>query len=124
MTTLPRRSVRRKMFKMNGVFKTKSKLSLGDWLKFTSETLQRGREYEKNNADLKDKAIADSLEQAELKLIETWKLLGYDQKEIDMLREANALLVVKDLSTWKEDKKLARKLMNDARESLIQRVNG
>jgi hypothetical protein len=124
MTTLPRRSVRRRMLKMNRVFKTKSKLGYHDWLKITAETLQRGREYEKNNSDLKDKSIADSLEQAELKLIENWKLLGYDQKEIDMLREANALLVVKDLSTWKEDKKLARKLMNDAKELLIQRING
>ena len=124
MTTLPRRSVRRKMLKMNGYFKSKSQLGFNDWLKITSDTLTRGREYEKTNSDIRDKSIADSLEKAELKLIENSKLFGYDQKEIDKLREANALLVVKDLSTWKEDKKLARGLMREAKESLIQRMNG
>jgi hypothetical protein len=124
MTTLPRRSVRRKMLKMNGFFKSKSQLGFNDWLKITSDTLTRGREYEKNNSDLRDKSIADSLEKAELRLIENWKLIGYDQKEIDKLREANALLVIKDTSTWKEDKKLARGLLKEAKESLIQRMNG
>ena len=124
MTTLPRRSVRRKMLKMNGYFKSKSQLGFNDWLKITSDTLTRGREYEKTNSDIRDKSIADSLEKAELKLIENWKVFGYDQNEIDKLREANALLVVKDLSTWKEDKKLARGLMREAKESLILRMNG
>jgi hypothetical protein len=124
MTTLPRRSVRRKMLKMNGYFKSKSQLGFNDWLKITSDTLTRGREYEKTNSDLMDKSIADSLEKAELKLIENWKLIGYDQKEIEQLREANALLAVKDISTWKEDKKLARSLMKHANESLIERMNG
>lgn len=124
MTTLPRRSVRRKMLKMNGFFKSKSQLGFNNWLKITSQTLTRGREYEQNNSDMRDKAISSSLEKAELNLIENWKLIGYDQQEIDKLREANAILAVKDLSTWREDKKLAIKLMREAKESLIQRMNG
>jgi hypothetical protein len=124
MTTLPRRSVRRKMLKMNGFFKSKGQLGFNDWLKITSQTLTRGREYEQNNSDMRDKAISSSLEKAELNLIENWKLIGYDQQEIDKLREANAILAVKDLSTWREDKKLAVKLMREAKESLIQRMNG
>jgi hypothetical protein len=124
MTTLPRRSVRRKMLKMNGFFKSKGQLGFNDWLKITSQTLTRGREYEQNNSDMRDKAISSSLEKAELNLIENWKLIGYDQQEIDKLREANAILAVKDLSTWREDKKLAIKLMREAKESLIQRMNG
>ena len=40
-----------------------------------------------------------------------------------MLREANAILMVKNKETWKADKKEARQIMKDARESLNKRLN-
>jgi hypothetical protein len=40
-----------------------------------------------------------------------------------MLREANAMLTVKDKESWHTDKKVARKLMKEARESLNKRLN-
>ena len=40
-----------------------------------------------------------------------------------MLREANAILAIRDKKTWHTDKKVARKLMKEARESLNKRIN-
>ena len=40
-----------------------------------------------------------------------------------MLREASAILAVRHKETWKTDKKEARKLMKEARESLNKRMN-
>ena len=51
------------------------------------------------------------------------KEYSYNESEIKMLREANAILSVKDKKTWHTDKKVARKLMKDARESLNKRLN-
>ncbi len=40
-----------------------------------------------------------------------------------MLREANVILAIRDKKTCNNDKKVARKLMKEARESLNKRIN-
>jgi len=54
---------------------------------------------------------------------ETWAAIGYNETEIAMLGEAWIQTAVKNKETYREDKKLARKLMKEARESLNSRLN-
>ena len=71
------------------------------------------------------KRVMDSIEeQLETKLKsqkETWKEIGYNEAEIEMLEEASALLSVKDRENLRADKKRARQLMKDAKASLLSR---
>lgn len=122
MSALPRRSTRRRMLKANGFFRSKSQLSFKEWLQLTKQTGERGVEYSKENTDAMDKSIAEQLEAKEVSLIGTWKESGYNDKEIEMLRTANAIYVVKDRSSWKEDKKVARQAINAARQSYLERT--
>ena len=54
---------------------------------------------------------------------DTWKQIGYNDAEIEMLSEAFFILAVKNKQTIREDKKAARKLMKQAKDSLIERLN-
>ena len=74
-----------------------------------------------------EKRIMDQLEeqlaQKAESLKETWKQIGYNDAEIEMLSEAFFIMAVKNKQTIREDKKAARKLMKDAKELLIGRLN-
>ena len=74
-----------------------------------------------------EKRIMDQLEeqlaQKAESLKETWKQIGYNDAEIEMLSEAFFISSVKNKQTLREDKKAARKLMKDAKDSLIERFN-
>ena len=67
--------------------------------------------------------IEEQLSQKAEGLKGTWKEIGYNDAEIEMLSEAFFTLSVKNKQTLREDKKAARKLMKDAKDSLTQRVN-
>jgi hypothetical protein len=56
-------------------------------------------------------------------LKETWASIGYNESEIAMLEEAWIQTAVKNKETYREDTKLARKLMKEAKESLKSRLN-
>ena len=74
-----------------------------------------------------EKRIMDQLEEQLSQKVEglkgTWKEVGYNDAEIEMLSEAFFTLSVKNKQTLREDKKAARKLMKDAKDSLIGRLN-
>lgn len=123
MTQTPNRRQRRLAMKYQGILRAKSKLSFKDWMEVTSESLKKGKEIHAANVDAAEKSIAEQLEAIEVKKIEAWKSEGYNESEIEMLREANAILTVRDKETWHTDKKAARKLMKEARESLNSRKN-
>lgn len=123
MTQAPNRRQRRLAMKYQGILKAKSKLPFQQWLEITRENFERGKELHAANIDAMEKRISENLESIEGIKIAAWKDEGYNDKEIEMLREANAILAVKDKNTWHSDKKVARKLMNDARESLNKRLN-
>lgn len=123
MTLSANRRQRRLAMKYQGILKAKSKLPFHEWMELTKENIVKGREIHAANTDAVEKSIAQQLESLELKQIEAWKEVGYDEQEIAMLREASAILTVRDKETWKTDKKEARKLMKDARESLNKRLN-
>ena len=124
MTQAPNRRQRRLAMKYQGLLKAKSKLPFHKWMEFTRDNIERGKEIHAANVDSVDKKIASQLEAAEERQIEVWREVGYDESEIKMLREANAILMVKNKETWKADKKEARQIMKDARESLNKRLNG
>jgi len=92
-------------------------------MEVTRENLERGKELHAANTDAVEKRIAEQLESIEERKIVAWKETGYNDKEIEMLREANAILAIRDKKTWHTDKKVARKLMKEARESLNKRIN-
>lgn len=123
MTQAPNRRQRRLAMKYQGILKAKSRLPFHEWMKVTAEALEKGKELHKANVDAAEKKIAEQLESIEERKIEAWKEIGYNEKEIEMLREANAILTVRYKETWHTDKKEARKLMKDARESLNKRLN-
>lgn len=123
MTQAPNRRQRRLAMKYQGILRAKSKLSFKNWMEVTSESIKNGKELHRAHVDAAETSIATQLEEIESKKIEDWKAEGFNDKEIKMLREANAILTVRDKETWQADKKVARKLMRDARESLNNRKN-
>jgi hypothetical protein len=123
MTQAPNRRQRRLAMKYQGMLKAKSKLPFQKWMEVTRENLERGKELHAANTDAVEKRIAEQLESIEERKIVAWKETGYNDKEIEMLREANAILAIRDKKTWHTDKKVARKLMKEARESLNKRIN-
>jgi trehalose/maltose hydrolase-like predicted phosphorylase len=123
MTQAPNRRQRRLAMKYQGLLKAKSKLPFHKWMEVTRENIERGKELHAANTDAVEQRIASQLESMEESQIIAWKEVGYNDKEIEMLREANAMLTVKDKESWHTDKKVARKLMKEARESLNKRLN-
>ena len=85
------------------------------------------RASSKEAKEAHEKKIMDQLEeqlgQKAESLKETWKQIGYNDAEIEMLSEAFFISSVKNKQTLREDKKAARKLMKDAKDSLIERIN-
>ncbi len=123
MTQAPNRRQRRLAMKYQGLLKAKSKLPFHKWMEITKENIERGKELHAANTDAVEKSIAERLESIEERQIIAWREVGYNENEIKLLREANAILMVRDKETWKSDKKDARKMMRDARESLNKRLN-
>lgn len=88
---------------------------------------ERLRASSKEAKEAHEKKIMDQLEeqlaQKAESLKETWKQIGYNDAETEMLSEAFFMTSVKNKQTLREDKKAARKLMKDAKDSLIERLN-
>lgn len=117
------RRQRRQMLRERGILKQISKLS------FFSETRTAIREQNREQGRQMHQAWLDHLEgqqaerlEAKLELMkETWANIGYNTEEIAKLEEAWALTTVKDKNTWKEDRKKARQLLQEAAESRANR---
>ena len=121
METLPNRFVRRKMNKRNGLINLKRKLPFSAWCKICSENAKRGNEIHQSNVDKKDMLFQARLESKEIVQIEFWKKQGHTEEEIEKLRTAWAILTIKDRDTWKKDKKIARAILKEVRQSLLKR---
>jgi type II secretory pathway component PulF len=67
--------------------------------------------------------IEEQLGQKAESLKETWTQIGYNEAEIEMLSEAFSMLSIKNKQTLREDKKAAKNLMKQAKDSLTQRLN-
>jgi len=124
MNNIPTRRERRAAMKYQGILKMKSKLPFSKWCEFTTNTIKAGKEIFEANRDRMEKSIGEQLEAIEAKLISSWREMGYNDSEIEQLREANAILTVRDMETWKTDKKVARKIMKEVHQELLSRSNG
>ncbi len=120
---IPNRKQRRNVMKYQGILGVIGKLSLEKRSEIRESNRIKGKEIHATNVDAYDQYRSEQFEIIEGKKIIAWKAMGYNDKEIEMLREANAILIVKDKKMWHADKKEARLLMKKARESLNKRLN-
>jgi len=122
-TTSNSRRSRRAQMKAAGMLRVKNTYSYFSgprqaWYKKTREDGKAAQEAtEKRTND----SIEEQLQSNLNKLKETWAEIGYNSEEIEMLNEAFILLSVKNKDTLRSDKKEARKLMKDAKTSLMSR---
>lgn len=122
--TVSRRQRRAQLSAM-GYLKIKNKLSplspegieLRNSLRVNSKAAKEA--FEKRIMD----QIEEQLGQKAESLKVTWKQIGYNDAEIEMLSEAFFTLSVKNPKTLREDKKSARNLMKKAKDLLTQRLN-
>lgn len=124
MSNIPTRRERRAAMKYQGILKAKSNATFNKWLEFTKASIKNGAEIFKVKENSFEKSIAEQLEAKELIMIEHWKAEGYNEAEIEKLREAYATLTVKQNSTWHADKKIARNLIKEVNQSRTARANG
>jgi hypothetical protein len=119
---IPNHTQRRLAMKHQGLLKQKRNLSLSDWSKLCREIRSNGQEIHQANVDRNDKCNFAKLEEFESTKISNWRKDGYTNKEIEQLREAYALLAIKNKATWHTDKKVARKIIKDTRSQLQKRL--
>jgi len=118
---IPSRSQRRMAMKHQGLLKQKRNLSLLDWTKLCKEIRAKGNEIQEANAERCENIAFAKLEEIEASKMLAWKTEGYNDKEIEKLREAYSIMAVKNKDTWKTDKKIARNIIKEARLSLQKR---
>jgi hypothetical protein len=121
-SSIPNRSQRRMAMKHQGFLKQKRNLALPEWLLLCKEVISKGNEIHQANIDRVDKSVFARFEEIESAKIIQWKEEGYTDKEIKQLREAYALIMIKDKTTWHADKKLARKMLKELRLKLQKRL--
>lgn len=126
------RRQRRFMLRQQGALRYISKLPLADKLKIQRENIENGRKLHQQHLDINEKRNHEMLER-KLEgytneegehvdgLKDTWRQIGYNEKEINMLEEAWALSIVKDKETYQADKKKRRQLVKEAKASLDSR---
>jgi len=118
---IPNRRQRRMAMAHQGLLKQKSKLSLAEWYKLCSEIKIKGNEIHEANIERDEKSNFARLEEIESVNISNWKEEGYTDKEIEQLREAYSIFMIKDKSTWHKDKKVARKIIKELSSTLYNR---
>jgi L-lactate utilization protein LutC len=124
MNTLPKRRDRRSIMKFQGLFKKKNKKTFKDWLLFIQDNIKNGAEIFSTNKDVVEKSINEQLEKMELSMIEFWKDTGFNESEIEKLRESYAMSAVKFKDTRQEDSKVSRSLVKEAEVLKKERLNG
>lgn len=128
------RKQRRYMMKQQGVLRYISKLPfLGETRsQIRQQNIENGRKLHQQHLDMQEKANAERLERKLEGYIDengervngikdTWRAVGYNDAEIEMLEEAWALSVIRDKETYREDKKKIKQLQRDAQASLASR---
>ena len=110
------RRQRRYMLKQQKALRYISKLPLKDKLEIQRQNQENGRKLHQQHLDIIEKRNHEMLER-KLEgytnedgehvegLKDTWRQMGYNDKEMNMLEEAWALSIVKDRETYQEDKK-------------------
>ncbi|MEN8835568.1 MAG: hypothetical protein ABF265_06055 [Polaribacter sp.] len=122
-TTSNSRRSRRAQMKAAGMLRVKNTYSYfsGPRQAWYAKTQEDGKAAQEANEKRTNDSIEEQLQAKLNNLKETWAEIGYNSEEIEMLNEAFILLSVKNKDTLRSDKKEARKLMKDAKTSLMSR---
>ena len=120
MNRIANRKQRREAMKSQGILRMIGKLSYAKRAEIRQANLARGREAHAVMADQVDKVRWAHLEAKEIKMMKTWREVGYSDEEITMLREAWSINVVGGAS--REDLKKSAVLVKSAQESLHTRL--
>ena len=121
--TIPNRRERRGRLKQQGILKYLSSLSFFNPIRanFRAENIKTGQKIQDIRRSKLEKewevSFMDKLESMK----ETWYEIGYNAEEIGWLEEASAIHFAMNKSTYREDKKEAKELMNRAKVSLASR---
>ena len=123
-TTMSRRQ-RRAQFRAMGYLKIKNMYNRfsGPGIAWYNKMQEAGKEAHEANVRRNLDATENALQSKANDLKKTWAAIGYNDAEIAMLEEAFFTLTIKNPESRREDKKTARKLMKEARESLNKRLN-
>lgn len=106
---------RRRFLKLSGMLRKKGKQPFKQWREEVRSNIAAGKEMHQAHLDSTDKALQEIAEAREERQIKNWRELGYSDSNIEKLREADALLTVRDKETWKRDKKRAREIMREVK---------
>jgi hypothetical protein len=111
------RRQRRYMLKERGILKQVSKLSFFNPVRsnLRTQNMENGRKMHSQHMDIVEQRNGELLEAKLESMKNTWRGIGYNDAEINLLEEAWSLTAVKDNETYRADKKRARQLMNEAR---------
>lgn len=105
--------------KYQGVLGIIGKLSYTKRAEIRHAQLQKGREIHAANVDAADRAIYATLEAKEIDMMQTWKEVGYNDAEVEMLREAWHIDAAGGAN--REDKRHKKSLLNSVKESRLIR---
>lgn len=110
------RRQRRYMLKERGILKQVSKLSFFNPVRtnLREQNMENGRKMHSQHMDIVEQRNGELLEAKLESMKNTWREIGYNDAEINLLEEAWALTVFKDSETYREDKKKSRQLMKEA----------
>jgi len=111
------RRQRRYMLKERGILKQVSKLSFFNPVRsnLRTQNMENGRKMHSQHMDIVEQRNGELLEAKLESMKNTWREIGYNDAEINLLEEAWSLTTIKDPETYRADKKRARQLMNEAR---------
>jgi len=110
------RRQRRYMLKERGILKQVSKLSFFNPVRsnLRTQNMENGRKMHSQHMDILEQRNGELLEAKLESMKNTWREIGYNDAEINLLEEAWSLTTIKDPETYRADKKRARQLMNEA----------
>jgi len=110
------RRQRRYMLKERGILKQVSKLSFFNPVRsnLRTQNMENGRKMHSQHMDIVEQRNGELLEAKLESMKNTWREIGYNDAEINLLEEAWSLTTIKDPETYRADKKRARQLMNEA----------
>jgi len=104
------------MLKERGILKQVSKLSFFNPVRsnLRTQNMENGRKMHSQHMDIVEQRNGELLEAKLESMKNTWREIGYNDAEINLLEEAWSLTTIKDPETYRADKKRARQLMNEA----------
>ena len=124
-TATQSRRQRRAQFRAMGYLKIKNMFSRfsEQGMAWYNKMAEDGKAAHEQNVRRNLDKMESQLESKLNSVKKTWEGIGYNELEISMLAEAWIQTSVKTKETYREDVKIARKLMKEAKESLNARLN-